>query len=197
MYWASDEEFGTFIQSIYIALYIHELGARWCPKAIHFLTRWVSRLLRLPPVSWVFARVGVHHLFHFAFHISVFYHSLFTCMPLDLIRVSFYDRRICTHSIDPSLADGEFPGLGLALVPDVVIPWQRRSMGRAWSRNLVSNFCPGRGLNLGPRSLMAANFTTRLRRTPRNLVCWLQIQNPISSITSRFSVMRLFMFSQL
>ena len=37
-----------------------------------------------------------------------------------------YDRRICTHSIDllidPSLADGEFPGLGLALVPDVVVP---------------------------------------------------------------------------
>ena len=33
-----------------------------------------------------------------------------------------YDRRICTHSIDPSLADGEFPGFGLALVPDVVDP---------------------------------------------------------------------------
>ena len=26
------------------------------------------------------------------------------------------------------------------------------------------NFCPGRGLNPGPRSLMAVNVTTRLRR---------------------------------
>src|SRR6218665_1280058 len=29
-----------------------------------------------------------------------------------------------------------------------------------------SNFCPGRGLNPGPRSLMAVNVTTRLRRHP-------------------------------
>src|SRR6218665_2448652 len=35
------------------------------------------------------------------------------------------------------------------------------------SRNLVSHFCPGWDLNPGPRSLMAANVTTRLRRTPR------------------------------
>ena len=34
--------------------------------------------------------------------------------------VLLYDRRICTHLINPSLADCEFPGLGLALVPDVV-----------------------------------------------------------------------------
>ena len=33
-----------------------------------------------------------------------------------------YDRRVCTHSIDSSLADGEFPGLGLALAPDVLVP---------------------------------------------------------------------------
>jgi len=33
-----------------------------------------------------------------------------------------YDQRVCTHSIDPSLADGEFPDLGLALVSDVVVP---------------------------------------------------------------------------
>src|SRR6218665_830585 len=33
-----------------------------------------------------------------------------------------YGRRIATHSVDPSLTHylGEFPGLGLALVPDVV-----------------------------------------------------------------------------
>ena len=35
------------------------------------------------------------------------------------------------------------------------------------SRNLVSNFCPSRGLNPGPRSLMAAKVTTRLLRTPK------------------------------
>jgi len=31
---------------------------------------------------------------------------------------------ICTHSVDPSLTHflGELPGLGLALVPDVVVP---------------------------------------------------------------------------
>src|SRR6218665_1679162 len=35
-----------------------------------------------------------------------------------------YGRRIATHSVDPSLTHflGEFPGVGLALVPDVVVP---------------------------------------------------------------------------
>ena len=35
-----------------------------------------------------------------------------------------YGRLICTHSVDPSLTHffGEFPGLGLALVHDVVVP---------------------------------------------------------------------------
>src|SRR6218665_1044215 len=32
---------------------------------------------------------------------------------------------------------------------------------------LFSNICPGRGLNPGPRSLMAVNVTTRLRRNPK------------------------------
>ena len=39
-------------------------------------------------------------------------------------------------------------------------------LGCEWSRNRISNFCPGRGLNPGPRSLMAVNATTRLRGTP-------------------------------
>src|SRR6218665_3962180 len=34
-----------------------------------------------------------------------------------------------------------------------------------------SNFCPGRGLNPGPRSLMAVNITTRLRRHPSIDLC--------------------------
>jgi len=52
---------------------------------------------------------------------------------------------ICTHSVDPSLIHclGEFPGLGLALVPDVVVPEAEQRC--AWSRNLDPNFCPGRG----------------------------------------------------
>src|SRR6218665_60395 len=35
-----------------------------------------------------------------------------------------YGGRIATHSVDPSLTHflGEFPGLGLVLVPDVVVP---------------------------------------------------------------------------
>ena len=76
-------------------------------------------LLGLAQVSWFAARVGEHRLFPFAFHISVFFHSLLICHWISFVLL-LYDRRICTHSIDPSLADGEFPGLGLALVPDVV-----------------------------------------------------------------------------
>ena len=35
-----------------------------------------------------------------------------------------YGQRLATHSVDPSLTHfiGEFPGLGMALVPDVVVP---------------------------------------------------------------------------
>ena len=79
----------------------------------------------LAQVSWATAcNVLVSVAFsHFTFHISLFFHSLFfTCHWISFVFL-LYDRRtcICTHSIDPSLADGEFPGLGLALVPDVVV----------------------------------------------------------------------------
>ena len=126
----------------------------------------VSRLLGLAQVSRATARVGVHRLFPRDFHISVFFHSLFTCHWISFVFL-IYDRRICTHPIDPSvpsLADGKYPGLGLALVPDVVVPEAKH--GVRISRNLISNCCHCRCLNLGPRSLMAANVTTRLRRTP-------------------------------
>ena len=43
-------------------------------------------------------------------------------------------------------------------------------LGCEWRRNLVSNFCPGRGLNPRPRSLMATNITTQLRCTPPVIV---------------------------
>ena len=49
------------------------------------------------------------------------FHSLFTCRGISFMFL-LYGRRICTRSIDPSLADGECPGLGLVLVPDIVIP---------------------------------------------------------------------------
>src|SRR6218665_3278114 len=54
---------------------------------------------------------------------------------------------ICSHSVDPSLTHflGEFPGLVLALEPDVVVPEAEQGLGCAWSRNLDPNFCHGRG----------------------------------------------------
>src|SRR6218665_601286 len=51
---------------------------------------------------------------------------------------------------------GEFPGLGLALVPDVMVPVAEQGCAR--SRNLVSNICSGRGLNLVPCSMIAATL---------------------------------------
>jgi len=92
------------------------LGFRpcWCPSAFPS-----------PSISWCFSITLLR-------------------LPLDFIRVSSYDRRICTHSVDPSLTHplGEFPGLGLALVLDVVVPKAEQSC--TWSRNLNPNFCPGR-----------------------------------------------------
>src|SRR6218665_631233 len=69
------------------------------------------------------------------------------CFPFALIChwISFvfllYGRRIGTHSVDPSLTHflSEFPGLRLALVPDVVVPDAEQWC--AWSRNLDQNFC--------------------------------------------------------
>src|SRR6218665_784241 len=120
---------------------------RWCPP--HSLTRFVSRLLcwlwypGLPPVL-------VSIAFPLAFHISVFFYSLFfTCHCISFVFL-LYGRRICSHSVDPSLTHflGEFPGSGLALVGlhDVVVP--EAEQGCAWSRNLDPSFCPGRDRTL-------------------------------------------------
>src|SRR6218665_1710046 len=81
----------------------------------------------------------------FPFHIWVLFHPLFfTCHWISFLLL-LYGRRICTHSVDPSLTHflDEFPGLGLALQPDVVVP--EAEQGCAWSRNLDPHFCPGRG----------------------------------------------------
>ena len=131
--------------SIHPSIYplIHGLSARWCPMSSRVLTRWVSRLL-----GWLspgLLPVLVSIAFPFAFHILVFFHSpFFTCHWISLVFL-LYGRRICTHSVDPSLTHllSEFPGLGLALVPNVVVP--EAEHGCAWSRNLDPNFCLGRG----------------------------------------------------
>jgi len=43
---------------------------------------------------------------------------------------------------------GQLPGLGLALVADVVVPEAEQGCTEAGA--LVSNICPGRGINLEP-----------------------------------------------
>src|SRR6218665_1442083 len=58
----------------------------------------------------------------FAFRTWCFPFALF-CHWISIVFL-LYGRRIATHSVDPSLTHflGEFSGLGLAVVPDVVVP---------------------------------------------------------------------------
>src|SRR6218665_3143199 len=72
-------------------------------------------------VSWAFARIGVHHP-SLRFPYLVFPFALI-CHWISIVFL-LYGRRIATRSRDPSLTHflGDFPGLGLALVPDVVVP---------------------------------------------------------------------------
>ena len=144
---------------------LHGLSSRRCPMSTHFLTWWISRLLGLAILSWAFARVGVHCLSLRLLCLGVFPLSLLR-LTLNFIRDSALRQMYLHPSVDPSLTRcfGEFPGLGLTLVPDVVVP--EADHGCAWSRNLVSNFCPGRGLKRGPYRLMTVNVTTRLRCAP-------------------------------
>src|SRR6218665_2358925 len=95
-------------------------------------------------VSCSTARIGVHRLSIRLSYLSVFHSLFFTCHWISFVFL-LYGKRICTHSVDSSLAHsfGEFPGLGLAMVPDVVVP--EAEQGCAWNRNLDPNLCPGRG----------------------------------------------------
>src|SRR6218665_2905791 len=79
----------------------------------------------------------------FTFHTWCFPFALI-CHWISIVFL-LYGRHIATHSVDPSLTHflGEFPGLGLALVPDVVVPEAEQRC--AWSRKLNPSFCPGRG----------------------------------------------------
>src|SRR6218665_240268 len=91
-------------------------------------------------VSWAFARIGVHRhslrLPYLMFSIRSFCHRISIVFLL-------YGRRIATHSVDPTLTHflGELLGLGLALVPDAVVPEAEQRW--TWSRKLDPNFCPG------------------------------------------------------
>jgi len=135
-----------------------------------FIPSILPSIAPLALVSWAFARVGVHRLFLFVFHTSMFFHSLFfTCLWISFVFL-LYDWCICTHQSTLHLLTflGEFQGLGLALTSDAVV--QEAEQGCAWSRNLASNFYPGRGLTLGLCNLMAAKVTTRLQRTPLDIL---------------------------
>jgi len=132
----------------------------------NFLTSWVSILLGLALVSRATARVERASPFAFGFHISVFLYSLFfTCHWISFVFL-LYDRRFCTKSVDLSLIHFlcEFPGLGLALVPHVVVPEAEQRC--TWSRNLVPNFCPSPGLKFEHWHLAATSVTTSPLRTP-------------------------------
>src|SRR6218665_3179637 len=104
------------------------------------------------------------------------------CFPFALIchwiSIAFllYGRRITTHSVDPPLTHflGEFPGLRLALVPDVVVPQAEQRC--TWSRKLDPNFCPGWGRTSDPWHLAVADVATRLSRTSPYIYIYIYIQ---------------------
>src|SRR6218665_3607406 len=92
-----------------------------------------------PAISPVLVSIALPFAIHtWCFSFALICHWISTVFLL-------YGRRIATHSVHPSLTHflGEFPGLGLALVPDVVVPEAEQRC--AWSRKLDPNFCPGRG----------------------------------------------------
>src|SRR6218665_1915477 len=109
----------------------------------------------------------------FAFHTWCFPFSLI-CHWISIVFL-LYGRRITTHSVDPPLTHflGEFPGLGLALVPDVVVPQAEQRC--TWSRKLDPNFCPGWGRTSDPWHLAAAVVATRLSRTSPYIYIYINI----------------------
>src|SRR6218665_798653 len=96
----------------------------------------------------------------FAFHTWCFPFALI-CHWISI--VFLYGRRITTHSVDPSLTHflGEFPGLGLALVPDVVVPEAEQRWHGTENSIQISALA-----GVGPWHLAAADVATRLPRTP-------------------------------
>src|SRR6218665_3777668 len=106
------------------------------------LIRGVSQLLRLALVSWAFARIGVYRP---SFRLPYLVFSIRSYLPLDFDRVSSL-RPTYRHPFGRPFTYsrlGEFPDLGLTLVPNVVVPEAEQRC--AWSRKLDPNVCPGRG----------------------------------------------------
>src|SRR6218665_2422774 len=81
----------------------------------------------------------------FAFHISVFSHSLFlTCHWISFIFL-LYDRRVCTHSVKTyTYFSSKFSSFGQA---NVMVP--ESEQGVCIEQKSQSKFLPGPGLNLG------------------------------------------------
>src|SRR6218665_1205414 len=131
------------INVIIIIIIIHRLNARRSPMSIRFLTigEFPSYWDWLWCPSWAFARIGVHRP---SVRLPYLVFSICYYLPLDSIMFPLYGRHIATHSVDPSLTHflGEFPGFGLALVPDIVGPEAEQRC--AWSRKL-SKFLPWPG----------------------------------------------------
>src|SRR6218665_3058814 len=97
-------------------------GWLWCPGLLPVL---VSIALPFTFHTWCFLFPLIFHWISIVFLLNA--------------------RLIATHSVDPSIPHllGEFQGLGLALVTDVVVPEAEERC--AWSRNLDPNLRPGRG----------------------------------------------------
>src|SRR6218665_1219938 len=106
---------------------LREFLGYWSGSGIlGFRPCWCLSPFPLPSISQCYSihssspAIGFHSCFFFTADVSAPIHYF-----------------ILTHLL------GEFPGLGLALVPDVVVPEAKQ--GCAWSRNLDPNFCPGPG----------------------------------------------------
>ena len=132
---------------------VHGLSALSYPLSPHFVTRWVYWLIGLALISWVFDRLDFHRLSLRLPYLGAFPFILLH-LPLNFIFLSSLRLMYFHPSVDPWLIhfSGEFPGLEMSLVPDVVVPEAEQEC--EWSRNLVLNVCPGRALNLEPFSLM-------------------------------------------
>ena len=98
------------------------LNARRSPMSHLFLT--IGEFSSYRDWLWCpgLSPVLVSIVLPFAFHTWCFPFALI-CLPLDFNRVSSFRPTYSHPSVDPSLTHflGEFPGLGLALVPDVVV----------------------------------------------------------------------------
>ena len=117
-------------------------------------------------VSWAFARIGVHRP---SLRFPYLMFSIRSYLPLDFNCVSSL-RPAYRHAFGRPFTYsllGEFPGLGLALVPDVVVP--KAEQRCTWSRHGAENSIQISALvGVEPRTLASSGrgCATRLPRTP-------------------------------